>query len=196
MLGRGHWDDIVRNAGDPVDDDELLFLGWIPDEHLHHEPVYLRLGQRVGSLRLDGILRSHYQKRLGNPVALAGDRDLAFLHHLEQRALHFRRRPVDLIGKKKIGEDGAQRGDKVAGLLIVDARSHQIRRHEIRRELNSPERPANGSGEGLDGKGLGEPWDALDEQVSLRQDGHQHTLQEMILADDDLLYLVEDALHE
>ena len=36
----------------------------------------------------------------------------------------------------------------------------------------------------------------LDEQVSLRQHGHQHTLQEMILPDDDLLHLVEDALHE
>src|SRR5678816_733301 len=92
--------------------------------------------------------------------------------------------------------DGAQRGDKVARLLIVDARSHQIRRDEIRRELNSPKRPANGSGKGLDGKGLGEPGDALDEQVSLRQDGYQHTLQEMILADNDLLHLVEDALHE
>ena len=86
-------------------------------------------------------------------------------------ALHLRRSPVDLIGKKEIGEDGTQRGGKVTGLLVVDARSHQIRRDEIRRELNSPERPANGSGECLDGKGLGEPRDALDEQVSLRQDG-------------------------
>ena len=28
----------------------------------------------------------HYQERLGDPVALAGDCDLPFLHHLEQRA--------------------------------------------------------------------------------------------------------------
>ena len=62
--------------------------------------------------------------------------------------------------------------------------------------MNSLERPADGSGERLDSKGLGEPRDALDEQVSLRQHGHQHTLQEMILPDDDLLHLVEDALHE
>src|SRR6266508_2244769 len=83
-----------------------------------------------------------------------------------------------------------------AGLLVVDARSHQIRRDEIWRELNSFERAADGSGERLDSKGFCEPRYALDEQVSLRQDGHQHALQKMILADDDLLHLVKDALHE
>jgi hypothetical protein len=40
-------------------------------------------------------------------VALPADRDLAFLHHFEQRALHFRRSPVDLIGKKEIGKNGS-----------------------------------------------------------------------------------------
>ena len=129
-------------------------------------------------------------------MGLAGDGDLVLLHHLEQRALHLRRRPVDLIGQEKIGEDGAQRRAEVAGLLVVDAGSHQVRRDEIRRELNSPELSANGSGEGLDREGLGKARNAFHEQVPLRQDGHQHALEEMILADDDLLHFVEDALHQ
>src|SRR5262249_15113476 len=173
-----------------------LLFGRIPDQYFHHKPIYLRLGQRVGALRLNGILGGHYQERLGNTVALAGDCDLSFLHHLEQRALHLRRSPVNLIGKEEIGEDGTQRRGKVTVFLVIDARSHQVRRHEVRRELNSPERSANSSGERLNGEGLGEPRDAFDEQMSLGQDGYQHTFQEMILANDDLFHLVEDALHE
>jgi len=48
-----------------------------------------------------------HDERLRDPVGLPGDRDLAFLHDLEQRALHLRRRPVDLVGKQKIGEHGS-----------------------------------------------------------------------------------------
>src|SRR5262249_12198319 len=173
-----------------------LLFGRIPDQYFHHKPIYLRLGQRVGALRLNGILGGHYQERLGNTVALAGDCDLSFLHHLEQRALHLRRSPVNLIGKEEIGEDGTQRRGKVTVFLVIDARSHQVRRHEVRRELNSPERSANSSGERLNGEGLGEPRDAFDEQMTLGQDGYQHTFQEMILANDDLFHLVEAALHE
>src|SRR4029434_914923 len=125
LFGGRHRDDIVGTARYPVDDTEVFSFGWVPDEHLHHESVDLCLGQRVGALRLNGILGGHYQERLGDPVTLAGDCDLSFLHHLEQRALHFRRSPVDLIGKKEVGEDGTQRGGKVAGLLVVDACSHQ-----------------------------------------------------------------------
>ena len=110
--------------------------------------------------------------------------------------MHFRGSPVDLICEEEIGEDGTQRSGEVAGLLVVDACSHQIRRDEIRSELNSSERPANGSGKSLDRKGLGEPRHALDEEVSLREHRDQHPLQETILADDDFLHFVEDALHE
>ena len=43
---------------------------------------------------------------------------------------------------------------------------------------------------------LARPGHALDQQVALRQDRHQHALEEMVLADDDALHLVEDALHQ
>ena len=110
--------------------------------------------------------------------------------------MHFRRRAVDLVGEQQIGEYRAERGGKVAGSLIVNARADQIGRHQIRRKLNALERAANRSGERFDGQRLGESRHALDEQVSLRQDGDQHALEKVILADDDFLHFIEDALHE
>ena len=55
--------------------------------------------------------------------------------------------------------------------------------------------PRIGLRERLHGQRLGEPRHALDEQVALREDRDQHALEEMVLADDDLLDLVEDPLH-
>jgi hypothetical protein len=81
------------------------------------------------------------------------------------------------------------------GLLVVDPRSDQIRGDKVGRELNAPEGATNGSRQRLDGERLGQARHALDQQVPLRQDRDQHALQEMILADDDLLDLVENALH-
>jgi hypothetical protein len=72
----------------------------------------------------------------------------------------------------------------------------KIRRNQIRGELDSPEASPNGSGERLDRQSLGQPRNALDEQVSLGQNGDQDAFQEMILADDDLFHFVEDALHQ
>ena len=50
-------------------------------------------------------------------------------------------------------------------------------------------------GERLDRERLGEPGHAFDQQVPLRENRDQHPLEEVVLADDDLLDLVEDALH-
>ena len=43
---------------------------------------------------------------------------------------------------------------------------------------------------------LARPGHAFDQQVSLREDRHQHALEKVVLADDDPLHLVEDALHQ
>src|SRR5258706_7487257 len=89
-----------------------------------------------------------------------------------------------------------ERSCKLADFLVVDARSDQVGRHEIRSELDSFEASAYRARERLDGQRLGETRNAFHEQVSLRQNGYQHALEEMVLADDDFLYLIEDALHE
>ena len=42
----------------------------IIDEDVEHEAVQLGLGQRIGALLLDGVLRGQHEERLGQPVPL------------------------------------------------------------------------------------------------------------------------------
>ena len=196
LVGRGDGGDVDRNAGDALDDDELLLLVRIADQHLHHEAIDLRLGQRIGAFGLDRVLRGHHQERRRHDVRLAGDRHLVFLHHLEQRALHLGRGAIDLVGEQQVGEHRPERRREVAGLLVVDPRANQVRRHEVGRELDATERAADDLGEGLHRQRLREAGHAFDEQVALRENRHQHAFEEVILADDDLLHFVEDALHQ
>ena len=126
---------------------------------------------------------------------LAPDRDLALLHHLEQRALDLGRRAVDLVGEQQVGEDRAERRPELARLLVVDARADQVGGDEVGRELDPLELAADRLGQGLDGHRLGQARHALDEDVAARQQRDDQPLEQVVLPDDDLLDLVEQALH-
>ena len=54
---------------------------------------------------------------------------------------------------------------------------------------------AHRAGERLDRQRLGQAGHALDQQVAAREQRDQHALEEVVLADDDLLHLVEQMLH-
>ena len=64
----------------------------VADRDPHREAVELGLGQRVGALVLDRVLRRHDHEGRRELVGDAVDRDLALLHALEQRRLGLRRR--------------------------------------------------------------------------------------------------------
>jgi hypothetical protein len=136
------------------------------------------------------------RKGLRHLVRFAGDGDLAFLHHLEQRALHLGRRAVDFVGQQQVGEHRAQRGAELAGLLVVDARAHQVGRHQVGRELDALELAAHGVGQRLDGERLGQARHAFHQQVALGEHGDHHAFEEAVLPHDHALDLVEDLLHQ
>jgi hypothetical protein len=96
-----------------------------------------------GELGLDRVLRRHHQERVRHRERLPTDRDLAFLHHLQQRALHLRRCPVDLVGQQQVGEHRAQRGLELAGVLAVDPGAGEVGGHQVGRELDPLEPPAD-----------------------------------------------------
>ena len=66
----------------------------------------------------------------------------------------------------------------------------------IRVQSLSEKDAAHGRGQRLDGQRLGQARHPFDQQVPLRQDGHEHALEKAVLADHDLLDLVQDALHQ
>ena len=126
---------------------------------------------------------------------LLADRHLPLLHHLEERALDLGRRAVDLVGEQEVREDRPERGPEVARLLVVDAGPDEVGRDEVRRELDPLELAADRLGQGPDGHRLGQARHALDEDVAARQQRHDEALEQVVLADDDLLDLVQQPLH-
>jgi hypothetical protein len=99
------------------------------------------------------------------------------------------------VDQQQVGEHRPETGGELAGLLVVDARAHEVGRHQVRRELDAPERAVDGLCQRLHGERLGQSRHALDQQVPLRERGHQHPFEEVVLSDDHLLHLVQDALH-
>ena len=65
---------------------------------LEEEAVELGLGQRVGTLLLQRVLRGEHVEGLLQGMGLSARRDAVLLHRLEQRRLGLGRRAVDLVG--------------------------------------------------------------------------------------------------
>ncbi len=122
------------------------------------------------------------------------DRDLALLHHLEERGLHLRGRAVDLVGEQEVAEDGAELGLERALVGPVDARADEVGRHEVGRELDARERAAEHAGRRLDRQRLREAGHALDQEVPLREQADEHPLEHLVLAGDDAPDLEERLL--
>ncbi len=68
--------------------------------------------------------------------------------------------------------------------VTVDVGADQVRGQKIGRELNAVEVAVDGVGQGLDGGGLGQPRHALDQQMAIAEQAHQHAVDEALLADD------------
>ena len=108
---------------------------------LEQEPVELGLGQRIGALHLERVLRREHEERRLERVALAGDRHLLLLHRLEQRRLGLGRGAVDLVGEHDVREDraGLEPEDALAALLDEDVGADDVRGHQVGRELDAVE---------------------------------------------------------
>ena len=89
---------------------------------MQQKPVQLRLWQGVSAFLLDGVLRRHDQIQLRQLIGLSAYRDLSLGHGLQQRRLHFCRRPVHLVRQDQIMKQGALLKVKGAILGAVDLR--------------------------------------------------------------------------
>ena len=145
-------------------------------------------------LSLDRVLRREDEERVGDRVGGRTDRHLALLHDLEERRLHLGGSAVDLVGEEEVAEHGPELDVEVARAGAVNARAHQVGRHEVGGELNAVERAVEHVGEGLDCQGLRKAGDALDEQVPAGEQPDEHALEHHLLADDYSLHLEEGGL--
>ena len=173
-----------------ADDLKLFLLARIPDIDIEHEPVELGFGQRIGAFLLDGVLRGQHEERLRQPMQLAAGGNLMLLHGFQQSGLRFRRRSVDFVGEDDVGEDrpANEAHHSAAGGLIFldDLGAGDVRRHQVRRELDAAEAQAQCSRQRRDQQRLGQPRHANQQRMAPAEHGHQQLFDDGLLPDDDL----------
>jgi hypothetical protein len=122
-----------------IENGALLGAVRIADDHLHHEAVDLRFGQRIGALLFQRVLRGEHQERARQRIGFIADGDLAFLHGFEQRALHLGRRAVDFVRQNEIAENRAVLGAEGAVLRVVNHGADDVGGQHVGRELQTLE---------------------------------------------------------
>ena len=104
--------------------------------------------------------------------------------------MRLRRRSVDFVGKQDAREDGAFDETEVPATLVVffqNVRARDVRRHQVRGELDPFERDVQNLGQRTDHEGFGQPGHAYEQAVASGKDGGEDLLDHFVLADDDLL---------
>ena len=176
--------------------DELLGRRWVADQHLDHEAVDLRLGQRVRALGLDRVLGREHEERARGPVKVSRP-IVTWRSCITSSSALCTLAGARLISSAssrlvKTGPSDVVNSPVFWLKMRVPTRSAGTRSGVNWMRLNSP--PID-VGERLDGHRLGEAGHAFDEQVAARQQRDDQPLEQVVLADDDLLDLVEHALH-
>ena len=113
--------------------------GRVAEREADHEAVDLRLGQRVGALELDRVLRGEHEERPGELVRVHVDRDAALLHALEQARLRLGRGAVDLVDEHDVGEDRARAELEAVLALVEDVGADDVGGQQVGRALDARE---------------------------------------------------------
>src|SRR5262245_28486340 len=187
-----------RAAGDL----ELLVEARVLHEHLEHEAVLLRLGERVGPFLFDRVLRRQDEEWIRKPVPHAADGDLTLLHGFEQRRLSLGRRAVDFVRENHIGEQRAGEELELArpgrAILLDDLGPGDVGGHQVRGELDTAKVERQAFRQGRDHERLGQARDAFENAVPLAEERDQQLLDDLVLAYDHarklLLNVVKGAL--
>ena len=189
VLGGDDGVDVLRiGASGARDDVALVIAGRVIDFDEEKEAVFLRLGQGIGAFLLNGVLRGEHEEGFRQFEGLLTDGDVFFLHRFEERGLRLRRRAVDFVREDDLAENGAALEDELpaAGFSVFldDFRAGDVRRHQIRRELNAAEAKVHRVGERFDQQGLREAWNAFEEAVATCGDGDEDLLDDGLLSHD------------
>ena len=169
----------------------------IVDDQLEHEAVQLGLGQVVGALGLDRVLRGQHQERPLDLVAGPLDRDAVLLHDLQQGRVRLGRRAVDLVGQQQLGEDRARAESETPGSSCRRSAS-PVMSDGIRSAVNwmRPNWQPSTRPSVRTNSVLPKPGHALDQHVPAGEQGHQRAQHQFVLADEDLADLGRDAVEE
>jgi hypothetical protein len=157
----------------------------VADRDPRGKAVPLSLGQRIGALHLDRVLRRDHHERQLQRVGRAIHGDLPFFHALQHGRLGLRGGPVDLVAQHHVGEDRPGLELELADLLVVGAHPGDVAGQQVRSELHAANRAVDGPGERLGQQRLADTRHVLDQDVSLGQQDREGQPDGRRLADDD-----------
>jgi hypothetical protein len=186
----GEWTRLLKAQEDGV----LLVRVRVAQLYLHEEAVQLRLRQGEGAFQLHWVLRGDNEEGRRQGQRLALYRDLAFLHRFQKGALGTGRGAVDLIRQDDVGDDGAGTELELALLLVVEVDAGDVAGHDVRRELNALEAAADGPRDRFGQRRLADTGHVFNQQVPIGQQGHQHKVNNLAVADDDAADVLAYAL--
>ena len=122
----------------------------------------------------------------------------AFLHGFEQCRLGLWRRAINFVGQHDVAKDRAL--DKgpltMAGgeVFFDNVRAGNVGGHQVRRELDAPERQAERLRDGAHHQRFGGAGQAGDQAMPADKERGKDLVEHLLLADDDLAHLGENAI--
>jgi len=183
LHGLGH-----VGAGSGDHDLALGRLVGIADVDLQQEAVELGFRQRIRAFLLERVLGRQHVERRGQVVTLAGHRDVALLHALQQCRLGARAGAVDFVGHQQLGEhrtlDEAEGAAAGVGLLQHFG-AQDVGRHQVGRELDALGLEAEHDAQGFDQQRLGEARHADQQQMAPREKCNERLIDDVLLAIND-----------
>ena len=195
-IGREHRrnDDFVRATMRSLKNADRGSVIRVADRCFHDETIELRLRQPVGAGLLDRILCSDHHERHGDRVSHAIRGDLPFFHHLEERSLGLRARPVNFVSEHDIGEDRPFVKLERTASLVVDTYAGDVAREQVRRELHTVAGAAHALRDGAGERGLAGARHVFEQQVPLTEQRRERKPDDVLLAEQHLLYSAHQPL--
>ena len=185
----------VRDAVNVVQHIALLFAGQklqlvrmprIAERQLDHEPVELRIRQKLCAACADRVLRCDDDERIRHRMRDSVDGDVALLHRFEQRGLRAARGAVQLVRQKEIAQDRAGLVDHLPGRFVVEREPDDVAREHIGRELHAVILQSERFRERKRHGGFADAGNVLQQDMPAREDRQQRHDQHVVLADNRL----------
>ena len=179
---------ILPGAGGGEQHGPLGLAIGVADVDLEQEAIELGFRKGVGAFLLERVLGREHVERAGQGVFDAADGDLTLLHGLQKGGLGARAGAVDLVGHQELAEHraGHEAEAAAAGAVIVeDFGAGDVGGHQVGGELHPGGMQAEDGAECVDQQGLAEAGHADEQAVAAREDGDEHLLDHVGLAEDD-----------
>lgn len=171
--------------------DQHLALGseaGIVDIDLQQKAIKLRFRQRIGTFLLQWILGGEDMEGTWQGIGLSGNRDLMFLHGLQQGRLRAGTCPVDFIGHQQLAKDRTMNEAEAAAPSLgffQHFRAGDICRHQIWGALDAIGIQTQHTTERVDQLGLGKARNADQQHMPAGQNCRQGLLDRRFLTKDD-----------